>query len=106
MHNEFEMSMIGEVKFFLGLQITLLDKGIFISQSKYVKELVKKFCFKDSTPIGTPMVIRCKLTKDDYSLKANQTRYRSMIGGFLYLTQTIPNIMNVVCHVAIKGWLI
>lgn len=88
------------MKFFLGLQITQFDKGIFISQSKYVKELLKKFGLNDSKPVGTPMVTGCKMTKEDASLKANQTRYRSMIGGLLCLNQNRPDIMNVVCLVA------
>lgn len=100
MQNEFEMSMIGEMKLFLGLQITQSSKAIFISQSKYVKELKKKFGLDNAKSDGTPMVRRCKLTKDDDSSKSNQTRYRSMIGGLLYLTQTRPDIMNVDCLLA------
>lgn len=80
------MSMIGEMKFFLGLQITETNKGIFISQSKYEKKLFRKLGLDHSKPIGTPIVTRCKLSKHDESLNINQTLYRSMVGGLLYLT--------------------
>jgi len=86
------MSMFGEMNFFLGLQTIQSDKGIFISQSKYVRELLKKFGMEDSKPVGTPMVTRCKLSKDDDSPKANQKRYRSMIGGLLYLTEWFADL--------------
>jgi len=73
MQKEFEMSMIGGMSFFLGLQISQLDGGIFISQAKYVKELLKKFGMHDSKPISTPMVTGCYLRKDDESMKVKQT---------------------------------
>ncbi|GLJ54154.1 hypothetical protein SUGI_1160360 [Cryptomeria japonica] len=97
MKNEFEMSMIGEMKFFLGLQITQTNKGIFICQTRYVKELLKKFGLENSKHVDTPMITSCKLSKDDESPKVNPSRYKSMIGGLLYLTQTRPDIVNVVC---------
>jgi len=65
------MSMFGGMNFFLGLQIVQSDKVIFISQSKYVKELLKKFGMEDSKLVGNPMVIGCKLSKDDDSPKEN-----------------------------------
>lgn len=69
MQKEFEMSMLGEMKFFLGLQINQSDKGIFISQTKYINEMLKKFQMDDSKPVGTPMVTGCKLRKFDESEK-------------------------------------
>lgn len=71
-----------------------MDKVIFISQSKYVKELLKKFGLDNAKPVGTPMVIGCKLAKDDDCSKANQTRYISIIGDLLYFTQTRSDIIN------------
>ncbi|GLJ26668.1 hypothetical protein SUGI_0518970 [Cryptomeria japonica] len=100
MQKEFEMSMIGEMKFFSGLQISQTGKGIFISQTNYVKEFLKKFGLDHSKPIGTPMVTSCKLSKNDESPKSNQRLYRSLVGGLLYLTRTRPNIMHVVSMVA------
>ena len=63
--NEFQMYMLGEVTFFLGLHISQLDDGIFISQTKYIKEIINKFKMEDYKPITTPMIISCKLSKED-----------------------------------------
>ena len=65
MKSEFEMSMIGELSFFLGLQITQTTEGLFLSQEKYLKEVLKRFQMEDSSPVSTPMVVGCKLSKDD-----------------------------------------
>ncbi|GJR95763.1 retrovirus-related pol polyprotein from transposon TNT 1-94 [Tanacetum coccineum] len=64
MHDEFEMSMMGELNFFLGLQIKQLEDGIFFNQSKYIKEMLKKFRLEDSKPMKTPISTKTKLTKD------------------------------------------
>jgi hypothetical protein len=100
MQNEFEMSLLGELNFFLGLQISQLDEGIFISQTKYIKEMLKKFIMEDCKPVSTPMVTGCKLRKDDESKEANQRLYRSMIGILLYVTTSRPDVMQVVGQVA------
>lgn len=97
MEKEFEMFMIGKMKIFLGLHITLTDKGIFIYQTKYPRELLKKLDMGDSKPVSTPMITCEKLTMKDVSTAVNPTRYKPMIGGLLYLTQSRPDIMNVVC---------
>jgi hypothetical protein len=101
MQNEFEMSLLGELTFFLGLQISQLDEGIFISQTKYIKEMLKKFGMEDCKPVSTPMVIGCKLRKDDESKEADQRLYRLMIGILLYVTTSRPNVMQAVGQVAI-----
>jgi hypothetical protein len=67
MQTEFEMSMIGELSYFLGLQVKQSFAGIFISQEKYLKEILKKFQMEDSSTVSTPMVVGCKLRKDDIS---------------------------------------
>jgi hypothetical protein len=67
MQSKFEMSMIGELPFFLGLQITQRFEGIFLSQEKYLREMFKMFQMEDCTPMNTPMVTGCKLRKDDDS---------------------------------------
>jgi hypothetical protein len=61
MQFEFEMSMIGELSFFLGLQITQRSEGIFLSRDKYLREMLKRFQMEYSTPMSTPMVTGCKL---------------------------------------------
>jgi len=93
---EFEMSMIGELSFFLGLQITQSSEGMFISQEKYLREMLKRFQMEDSKPVGTPMVTGCKLRKDDDSPDVDQSSYRSMIGNLFYITTSLPDIMHVV----------
>ncbi|GJW68659.1 copia protein [Tanacetum coccineum] len=69
MHDEFKMSMIGELNFFLGLQIKQMEDGIFFNQSKYINEMLKKFGLEDSKPTKTPMSMEIKLSKDDESIK-------------------------------------
>jgi hypothetical protein len=96
MQEEFEMYMLGELSFFLGLQVNQTKNGIFVSQTKYIKDMLKKFQMEDSKPMSTPMVFGCKLSLEDDSPKVDQTMYRSMIGSLLYSTTTRPDIMQVV----------
>ncbi|GKA49198.1 retrovirus-related pol polyprotein from transposon TNT 1-94 [Tanacetum coccineum] len=97
MHEEFEMSMMGELKFFLGLQIKQLEDDIFFNQSKYIKEMLKEFSLEDSKPIKTPMSSETKLTRDEDGEFVNDTKYHGMIGSLLYLTASQPDIMFSVC---------
>jgi hypothetical protein len=94
MKKEFEISMLGESSFFLRLHISQSNKGISISQAKYIKEMLKKFKMEDCAPVSTPMITGCKLSKDVESLTTNQTSYRSMIGSLLYVTPSRPYIMQ------------
>ncbi|MDL1135888.1 reverse transcriptase domain-containing protein, partial [Yersinia pestis] len=94
------MSMLGELKFFLGLQVQQLKHGIFISQMKYIKEMLKRFNMEDSKPVSTPMTTNTKLSKDDKGSSVDHTTYRSMIGSLLYLTATRPDLLQAVCMVA------
>ncbi|GJY21923.1 retrovirus-related pol polyprotein from transposon TNT 1-94 [Tanacetum coccineum] len=103
MHDEFEMSMMGELNFFLGLQIKQLEDGIFFNQSKYIKEMLKKFRLEDSKPMKTPISTETKLTKDVEGESVDNTKYRGMIGSLLYLTAR-PDIMFSVClYARFKG---
>ena len=92
MKNEFEMSMVGELNYFLGLQVKQSNDGIFISQSKYAKNLVKKFGMDSAKHLKTPMGTNEKLSKDDNGVPVDPTLYRSMIGSLLYLTASRPDI--------------
>ena len=96
MESEFKIYMIGELPFFLGLQIIERSDRIFLSQKKYLREILKMFQMEDSTPMSTPMVIGYKLSKDVDSPDIDQSSYRSMIGNQLYITTSCPNIMHVV----------
>ncbi|GJR94412.1 retrovirus-related pol polyprotein from transposon TNT 1-94 [Tanacetum coccineum] len=97
MHDKFEMSMMGELNFFLGLQIKQMEDGILFNQSKYIKEMLKKFGLEDSKPTMTPMSMEIKLTKDDEADSVDSSKYRGMIGSLLYLTASRPDIMFSVC---------
>ncbi|GKD64420.1 retrovirus-related pol polyprotein from transposon TNT 1-94 [Tanacetum coccineum] len=97
MHNEFEMSMMGELNFFLGLQIKQMEDGIFFNQSKYIKEMLKKFRLEDSKPTKTPISTEIELTKDDEVDSVDSSKYRGMIGSLLYLIASRPDIMFSVC---------
>ncbi|GJR21922.1 retrovirus-related pol polyprotein from transposon TNT 1-94 [Tanacetum coccineum] len=97
MQDEFEMSMMGELNFFLGIQIKQFEDGIFFNQSKYVKEMLKKFGLENAKPIKTPMSFETKLTRDKKGEPINDTKYRGMIGSLLYLTASRPDIMFSVC---------
>ena len=73
MQSEFEMSLLGELSFFLGLQIRQSNQGICISQTKYIREMLKRFGMEDSKPVITPMQTSCKLSKDDDSKSTDQS---------------------------------
>ncbi|GJU00004.1 retrovirus-related pol polyprotein from transposon TNT 1-94 [Tanacetum coccineum] len=75
MHDEFEMSMMGELNLFLGLQIKQMEDGIFFNQSKYIKEMLKKFGLEDSKPMKTPMSSDTKLTKDEECESVDSNKY-------------------------------
>ncbi|XP_070045228.1 uncharacterized mitochondrial protein AtMg00810-like [Nicotiana tomentosiformis] len=94
------MSMMGELTFFLGLQIKQSPKGIFISQTTYTKELIKKFGMENAKSIGTPMILTTTLEEDNNGKSMVETMYRVMIGSSLYLTASHPDIMFSVCKYA------
>ncbi|GJW94108.1 reverse transcriptase domain-containing protein [Tanacetum coccineum] len=97
MHDEFEMSMMGELNFFLGLHIKQMEDGIFFNQSKYIKEMLKTFGLVESKPMKPPMTSDTKLIKDEECESVDSTKYRGMIGSLLYLTVSRPDIMFSVC---------
>ena len=77
--------MVGELNYFLGLQIKQMDEGIFVTQSTYAKNLVTRFDMHLSKESKTPMSTTCKLCKDDNGVKVDEKLYRAMIGSLLYL---------------------
>ncbi|GJT59132.1 putative ribonuclease H-like domain-containing protein [Tanacetum coccineum] len=91
------ISSIGELTFFLGLQFKQKEDGIFISQDKYVGEILKKFCFSSIRTASTPMETNKALTKDEDGEDVDIHLYRSMIGSLMYLTSSRPDIMFSVC---------
>jgi len=93
MQDEFEMSMMGELKFFLGIQINQCKDGVYVHQTKYTKELLKKFKLEDCKVMNTPMHPTCTLSKEDTGSKVDQKLYRGMVGSLLYLTH-LDQIFN------------
>ncbi|XP_040379776.1 uncharacterized mitochondrial protein AtMg00810-like [Oryza brachyantha] len=97
MSREFEMSMMGELTYFLGLQIKQTEEGIFMHQTKYSKDLLKKFDMVDCKSIATPISTTATLGPDEDGEAVDQREYRSMIGSLLYLTASRPDIHFAVC---------
>ncbi|GKA78556.1 putative ribonuclease H-like domain-containing protein, partial [Tanacetum coccineum] len=97
MHKRFQMSSMGELTFFLGLQVKQKDDGIFISQDKYVADILKKFDFATVKTTSTPIETNKALLKDEEAEDVDVHLYRSMIGSLMYLTASRPDIMFVVC---------
>jgi hypothetical protein len=100
MIQKFEMSMMGKLKYFLGFQIKQLQEGTFISQTKYIQDILKKFGMKDGKPIKTPMGTNGHLDLDMGGKSVDQKVYRSMIGSLLYLCASRSDIMLSVCMYA------
>ncbi|GJZ83315.1 putative ribonuclease H-like domain-containing protein [Tanacetum coccineum] len=100
MHEKFQMSSMGELTFFLGLQVQQKKDGIFISQDKYVEEILKKFGFTEVKTTSTPMETQKPLLKDENGKEVDVHMYRSMIGSLMYLTSSRPDIMFAVCACA------
>jgi hypothetical protein len=97
MSREFEMSMMGELNFFLGLQIKHTQDEIFLHQGKYTKDILKKFDMGEAKPLSTPMSTTTTLDVDKDGDPVDEKEYKSMIGSLLYLTATRSDIHFAVC---------
>ncbi|GJT38280.1 retrovirus-related pol polyprotein from transposon TNT 1-94 [Tanacetum coccineum] len=97
MSSKFQMSMMGQMSFFLGLQVSQSPRGIFINQSKFALEILKKFRMDLCDPVDTPMVDRLKLDEDPLGIPVDQTRFRSMVGSLMYFTASRPDLVFDVC---------
>ncbi|KAK1681913.1 hypothetical protein QYE76_042761 [Lolium multiflorum] len=93
MTDRFEMSMMGEMKFFLGFEIKQLREGTFINQAKYLQDMLKRFKMTELKGVATPMVTKCHLALDPNGKEVDQKVYRSMIGSLLYLCASRPDIV-------------
>ncbi|XP_070010902.1 secreted RxLR effector protein 161-like [Nicotiana sylvestris] len=93
MGREFEISMIGELNFFLGLQVKQFPKGTSICQQNYIRELLKRFDMEASKVLDTPIATATRLDMDKTGSPVNQTMYRGIIGSLLYLTTSRPDIV-------------
>ncbi|GJS34400.1 retrovirus-related pol polyprotein from transposon TNT 1-94 [Tanacetum coccineum] len=99
MHNKFEISMMGELKFFLGIQIHQSLRGIFINQAKYAQKILKKHGMTLCDSIGTLMDTK-PLNSNFSRTPIDQTKYCSMVGALMYLTSSIPDIIQAICYCA------
>nr|GFB87469.1 retrovirus-related Pol polyprotein from transposon TNT 1-94 [Tanacetum cinerariifolium] len=95
--SHFKMSMMGEMTFFLGLQVNQSPCGIFLNQSNYVLEILKKYEMESCDPVGTPMKIKDKLDLDQKGTPVDATKYHCMIGALMYLTSSRPDIVHATC---------
>nr|GEV40492.1 putative ribonuclease H-like domain-containing protein [Tanacetum cinerariifolium] len=100
MHEKFQMSSMGELNFFLGLQVLQKKDGIFLSQDKYVGDILKKYGYSDVRSSNTPMYKENPWGKDETGKDVDLHLYRSMIGSLMYLTASRPDIMFAVCACA------
>nr|GEW61856.1 retrovirus-related Pol polyprotein from transposon TNT 1-94 [Tanacetum cinerariifolium] len=99
LHNKFEMSMMGELKFFLGIQMHQSPRGIFINQAKYAQEILIKHGMTSCDSVGTPMATK-HLDADLSGNPVDQTKYQSMVGALIYLTVSRRDIVHATCYFA------
>ncbi len=92
MESEFQMSMMGELTFFLGIQVKQMKQGTFVHQAKYTNDLMKKFNMAELKPVSTLMSSAASLGPDEDGEVVDQREYKSMIGSLLYLTVTRSDI--------------
>jgi hypothetical protein len=92
MESEFQMSMMGELTFFLGIQVKQMKQGTFVHQAKYTKDLMKKFNMVELKPVSIPMSSVASLGPDEDGEAVDQREYKSLIGSLLYLIATRPDI--------------
>lgn len=96
MENEFDMTDLGRMTCFLGVEVTQNADGIFIGQSKYAREVLERFGMDKSKPVSTPVATGNKLTKEGDGNEVDTTHYKQIVGNLMYLTATRPNLMYVV----------
>lgn len=97
MATKFEMSMMGDMSFFLGLQVKQTEEGIFISQTKYIREMLKRSEIDKAKEINSPMGTSQKLENDESGNSVDQKLYRGVIGSLLYLTASRLDIVFTIC---------
>ena len=93
MSSRFNMSLIGELTYFLGLQVVQKEDGIQIHQQKYLREILKKYSMDSSKPFPTPISTTTKLDADLNGEKVDETLYRGIVGSLMYITASRPDIV-------------
>ncbi|WJZ84648.1 hypothetical protein VitviT2T_004242 [Vitis vinifera] len=97
---EFDMTNLGKMKYFLGVEVLQNSEGIYISQRKYAKEVLKRFGMEESNSVKNPIVPGDRLTKNEGEVKVDATKYKQLVGSLMYLTATRPDLMYVVCLIS------
>lgn len=100
MKKEFDMTDLGKMKYFLGIEVTQRDDGIFISQKKYAAEVIDRFGMQDFNSVSNPIVPGQKIGRDEDGVKVDPTQYKQMVGSLMYLTATRPDLMFAVSLVS------
>ncbi|KAK6144980.1 hypothetical protein DH2020_021800 [Rehmannia glutinosa] len=96
MKHEFDMTDLGKMRYFLGLEVLQKPNGIFINQKKYASEVLQRFGMEKSNFVHNPIVPGCKLVKDEGGVKVDTTYYKQIVGSPMYITATRPDLMFVV----------
>lgn len=96
MKQEFDMSDLGKMRYFLGVEVLQCSEGIYISQKKFAKEVLERFGMEGSNSVYNPIVPGVKLSRDEGGVRVDATRYKQMVGSLMYLTVTRPDLMYVV----------
>lgn len=96
MMREFDMTDLGRMRFFLGIEVLQKSDGIYISQRKYAMEVLKRFSMEESNSVSSPIVPGFKICKDEDGIKVDETYYKQIVGSLMYLTATRPDLMFVV----------
>lgn len=101
MKKEFEMSDMGEMKYFLGIEVHQTEKGIHMSQKKYAGEVLERFGLGDCNEVKNPIVPgSIKLSKNDEGKQVDETLFKQIVGSLMYLTATRPDLMYSVCLIS------
>jgi hypothetical protein len=100
MKNKFDMTDLGKMRYFLGVEVRQCDSGIFIHQQKYAQEIISRFGMENCNKVCTPIVPGNKLTKDEGGKAVDSTKYRQLIGCLMYLLATRPDLAFSVCLIA------
>ena len=100
MESEFEITDLGLMKFFLGIEVQQSERGIFISQSKYASEVLKIFNMSNCKTAPTPVITGLKFSKDDEGSTVDPMLFKRIVGNLMYLTATRPDIMYGVCLIS------
>jgi len=94
---EFDMTDLGKMKYFLGVEVLQYSDGIYLSQKKYAYELLEKFGLQNCNFVKNPIVLGFKLSKNGEGVRVDATAYKQLIGSLMYIIVTRPDLMYVVC---------